>query len=102
MAILNNIGNLTKNLHHYVLLSTKINVVYYSLRTVCSLEGAAKPFYEPFPRPPHAGTFSKPAHPDCSVILAILADLIGYKANSPDADRIETEILTLSYDLDIL
>ena len=29
MAILNNIGNLTKNLHHYVLLSTKINVVYY-------------------------------------------------------------------------
>ena len=30
MAILNNIGNLTKNLHHYVLLSTKINVVYYS------------------------------------------------------------------------
>ena len=31
MAILNNIGNLTKNLHHYVLLSTKINVVYYIL-----------------------------------------------------------------------
>ena len=31
MAILNNIGNLTKNLHHYVLLSTKINVVYYRI-----------------------------------------------------------------------